>query len=136
MTMHREAKIYLIFAVLGIALTAYLVERLATLVQRPFDPIDAAVFAAVAVLLVGFTAFYMVLAFIFATRFVERVEKDADSLHLRKPDGTSVQVRGNVRVIRRFGRQFSSNESQPAFVLFIANGHLWVSAHEERQNGV
>ena len=134
--MHREAKIYIGFAVGSLALTAFWVERLVVLTQRPFVLIDAVLFGAAAIVFLALTAFYAMVAFAFAARFIDRVKKDTDSVFLLRPNGTSIQVNGNVRVIRRFGKQFSFNEDQPVFVLFLANRHLWVSPKEEAENGV
>lgn len=127
---------YLGFAAVGIALTAYVVDKLVVLVHRPFAAIDVVLIAAVAVSLLAFTLFYAVLAFVFAMRFIDRIRKGEDSLLLYRSNGTSIEVNGNVRVIRRIGKQFSSNETQSAFVLFLANGYLWVSPREEIPNGV
>ena len=132
----REATIYLGFAVAGIVLTAYVVDRLVVLVQRPFAPLDVILIAAAAIGLLALTLFYAGLAFVFAARFTDRIRKGEDSVLLYRSNGTSIQVNGNVRVIRRIGKQFSSNEKQSAFVLFLANGHLWVSPHEEVPYGV
>jgi hypothetical protein len=136
MAARREANIYLGYAVVGTALTAYVVDRLVMLVQRPFAPLDVVLIAAVVIVLLAFTVFYAVLAFVFAVRFIDRIREGEGSLLLHRSNGTLIQVNGNVRVVRRFGRHFSSNERQSAFALFLANGHLWVSTQEEIPNGV
>lgn len=136
MAMHSEGKIYLGVAVLGVALTAYVVERLFVLIQHPFASIDLAFIGAVAIALFALSAFYATVAFVFAARFVVRIKGERDSLVLCRSDDRSIQVNGDVRVIRRFGKQFSSNENRRAFVLFIANGRLWVTPQQDSESGV
>jgi hypothetical protein len=127
---HQEAKIYLGYAVVGGVLTAYVLDKLLMLTQRAVTPLDVALFTAVFFVFGALTAFYAVLAFAFAARFIDQVTNEGKSIVLHRRSGTLVKVHGDVRVIRRFGRQFSSNEDQPAFVLFIANGRLWVRSQE------
>jgi hypothetical protein len=134
--MHREGRIYLGYAIVGGALTAYVVDKLLVLIQRALSPTDIAMLAVAAIILFTLSSLYAVLAFVFAARFIDRLRSEDNSIVLCPRKGAPIRVNGVVRILRRFGKQFSFEENKPTFVLFVANGQLWVRPEENARHGV
>jgi hypothetical protein len=91
---------------------------------------DHVVVCSLAALFAALAAFNAWVAFLFKRRAVAEIRQSEDGVVLI-PQGTSFEVpvsTGNVRVVRRFGEQFSRNESATKFALLQAGSRYWVAS--------
>ena len=128
--MQRQSIIYSVYAGLGIALFVYLLTVCATAWER-FGPSGTfALYCALAALFAALTVFSASVAYLFKRRAVAAIHKGEAGVVLI-PEGASFAAPVNVdqvRVIRRFGEQFSRNESVPKFTLIQAANRYWVTS--------
>jgi hypothetical protein len=124
--MKREGLIYSAYTLLGLFLTAYLVNLVA------FGSANARLFSTVLVLAGAaaafalLTIFYAVLCFVFLRNAVHSIERTESKFVLSVANGQQHVLTDRIRLVRSIGAQFSWDEAEKAFAVFVANRRLWV----------
>ena len=124
--MKRQGLINAAFALLSIALAAYAANATLVAYSRNLSLSAILMFSALACSLAMLSVFYAVMAGVLLLRAVASVQGSTSGAVLHLVGNTQSVPARNIRLLRRFGAQFSENESKPAFVLFAAGGSLWV----------
>jgi len=126
---HREAKIYAVYALLGVALFLYATSFAFTAWERLGASVTFAVYAFTALLFAFFTALGIWLAFILSKRSITSIDTvigGFDILPINNQQRESIRVQ-HLRHLRTIGKQFARDESTPAFAIFAAAGRVWVA---------
>jgi hypothetical protein len=126
--MARQSYIYIAFAICGLALVSYAIERSNAAWHYSGISSLLAVTALVALCFAALTAFYTRLALLFARRAVGSISQ-VDGGFLLEPSkhcGFEPVFAASLQLRRQIGEQFSKHENEPKFVLFTAAGRLWV----------
>ena len=99
----------------------------------PLPSSTVLLFAATAAVLGLMSLFYAVLAVVFLRRAVLTVQRTESGFVLHGAAGAQAVPAASVRLIRHLGSQFSSDETKPAYVLFLANRRLWICPSGDSQ---
>ena len=128
--MKREGLIYVVFALAGLLMAAYLGNK-TWLAQHLSLTRETVVIAAAGTAVLGLLGLmYSVLAFLFLRRAVLSIESSEGEFVVRAVCVQNTFRASRVRLIKRLGAQFSHDETRPAFTLFVANGGLWICNSE------
>jgi hypothetical protein len=126
--MAQQSYIYIAFAICGLALVGYALERSNAAWHHSGMSSLFAIMAVVALLFAALTAFYTRLALLFARRSVGAISQVAGGFLLEpsKHCGFKPVLAADLKLRRQIGEQFSKDENEPKYVLFAAAGRLWV----------